>query len=36
LRWQSAKPGAGTDDDRVVGSEVFDLRDRRGLIELVV
>ena len=36
LRRQPAKPGAGTDDDRVIGSEVLDLRDRGGLVELVV
>ncbi len=36
LGWHPAKPGAGSDDDRIVGSEVIDFRDRRGLIELVV
>jgi hypothetical protein len=36
LRWQAAEPGAGPDDDGVVGSEVLDLGDRRGLIDFVV
>jgi len=36
LRRQSPKPGAGTDDYRVVGSEIIDLCDRRHLIELVM
>jgi hypothetical protein len=32
LRRQSPEPGAGTNDDRVVGSEIIDLCDRRHLI----
>jgi hypothetical protein len=31
-----AQTGCRTDDDCVVGSKLVDLRDRRGLIELVV
>jgi hypothetical protein len=36
LRWQPTKPGAGTDDDRIVGGEILDLGDRCILMELVV
>ena len=36
LRRHSPEPGAGTDNDRVVGSEIIDLCDRSHLIELVM
>ena len=36
LRRQAAEPGTSADDDGVVVGEILDLRDRGGLIELVV
>ena len=36
LRRHAAEAGAGADDDGVVIGEFVDLRDRRGLVELVV